>query len=69
MALQIPASKEPVRRRWSNLVGIAGRLVLGVVYLLLGGGYLWLALIEASSALLLVHLYYRLGRAELMSRP
>src|SRR5688572_20257176 len=57
-ALHIPALQEPVRWRWGNVAGIGGRLILAFVYLLLGGGFLWLALIEAVLGVLLARSYY-----------
>src|SRR5262245_11955446 len=45
--LYIPALLDPVRVRWSNAIGIAGRFALAVLYIALGGGFLWLALGEA----------------------
>jgi len=68
-ALHIPGLLDPVRRRWANLVGIAGRFLLTLLYLLLGGGFLWLALLQAGLGLTLAILYFGLFRAELMSRP
>lgn len=68
-ALYVPGLLEPVQWRWGNVVGIAGRLPMAFLYLLLGDGFLWLALFEAAFGLLLAILYFRLFTAELMSRP
>ena len=59
----------PVRVRGANAIGIGGRGVLALVYLLLGGGFLWLALAEAAAAALLFWLYFRLFVREIMTRP
>ncbi len=64
-----PGWFDPVHRRWPNLLGIPLRLASAVLFLLLGGGFLWLALFDAGFALVLAVAYWRLLRAELMSRP
>lgn len=67
---QIPGLLDPLRHRWGNLVGIATRLLLAVLlYLPLGHGFLWLALLEGGLGLALAVLGFALFRAELMSRP
>jgi len=68
-ALHVPGVLDPVRRRWASLVGISGRFALAVLYAILSGGFLWLALIEAGLGFLLAILYFSLFKAELMSRP
>jgi hypothetical protein len=72
-ALYLPGYREPLRARWPNLVGIAGRLGFALLYvaLALGGspGFLWLAVFDLSFGLALATLYFALARAELMSRP
>jgi len=37
--------------------------------LIAGGGFLWLAILQAALATVLAIFYFRLFRAELMSRP
>jgi hypothetical protein len=73
VAFQIPSLRDPVRHRWGAVVGILGRLFLGLVYLLIGicvgAGVLWLALVELGLGLALALFYFRLLQAELMSRP
>ena len=70
---QVPALREPIRHRFGNVVGIVGRILLGLFYLLMGAsaatGLLWLALLEGGLGVALVILYFGLFRAELMSRP
>jgi hypothetical protein len=68
-AFYIPGFREPVRWRWSNVVGIVGRAGMAIVYLILGSGFVWLALIEAVLALLLVIFYFGLFRAVVMAHP
>ena len=68
-ALYIPGLIDPVRWRWGNIVGIAGRFVMAVLYLFLGDPFLVFALFDAAFALLLGVLYFNLFEAELMSRP
>ena len=74
-ALHLPGYREPLRTRWPNVVGIAGRLGFALLYvfvvLALGGspGFLWLAVFDLSFGLALATLYFALARAELMSRP
>jgi hypothetical protein len=72
-ALYVPSYREPLRARWPNLVGIAGRLGFALLYavLALGGspGFLWLAVLDLGFGLALATLYFSLGQAELMSRP
>jgi hypothetical protein len=68
-ALYLPGLVKPVELRYANAVGIPARLVLAVVYLCLGRGFLWLAALEAVFAILLGMLYFKLAIAELMSRP
>jgi hypothetical protein len=68
-AFYVPGLREPVRWRWSNILGIVGRAGMAIVYLILGGGFVWLALIEAVLALLLVIFYFGLFRAVVMAHP
>lgn len=72
-ALYLPGYREPLRARWSNLVGIAGRVGFALLYvvLALGGspGFLWLAAFDLGFGAALAMLYFSLARAELMSRP
>ena len=68
-ALYIPGLLDPVRWRWGNVAGIVGRFGMAILYLFLGGPFLWFALFDAAFALLLSFLYFGLFEAELMSRP
>ena len=67
--LQVPALLDPIRHRWGNVFGIAGRFFLALLYLLTGSSFVWLALLEGGLGLALATLYFSLFRAELMSRP
>jgi hypothetical protein len=72
--LYLPGYIDPVRVRWPNVVGIIGRAGTALLFLLLAlgaglRGFLWLALIDAGFTAALVVTYFRLFRAELMSRP
>lgn len=72
--LYLPGWFEPVRARWANVVGIAGRGGMALLYLLVAlcgdvRGFLWLALYDGAFAAALAVSYFRLFRAELMSRP
>ena len=72
-ALYLPGWREPLRARWPNVVGIAGRLGFALLYMVLalGGspGFLWLAAFDLGFGVALAMLYFALARAELMSRP
>ena len=58
-----------MRARWCNVVGIAGRAGLALLYLFLRDGFLRLALVEAFFAALLALAYFRLFKREIMTRP
>ena len=68
-AFQIPAWRNPVHQRFANLVAVAGRALMVVIYLALGGAFLWFALFDAVFCGLLAWGYHRLVLAELMNRP
>lgn len=74
--LSLPGQIEPLRVRWPNIVGILGRAGTAGLFLALGlcggaavRGFLWLALLDGAFALALAVSYFRLFRAEIMSRP
>jgi hypothetical protein len=60
---------DPIYTRWPNIVGIAGRYATAIVYLLLRGRFLWLALFDGVFAAALTWAYSQAIRAEVMSRP
>jgi hypothetical protein len=68
-ALYIPGLQDPVRSRFTNVTGIFGRMWMGTVWLVIGGGLTWFGLFDWFFAILLGVLYYRLFDAEIMSRP
>ena len=59
----------PLYARWPNLAGIAVRLLLAVTLLLIGGNFIWLAVLQAVLAVALAWAYLRALLAELMTRP
>ena len=59
----------PLTIRGPNLLGILGRFWMAIVWLLVGGGFAWLALFEFLFGLLVALLYFRLLRDELMGYP
>lgn len=72
--LYVPGYIDPVRVRWPNVIGILGRVGTALLFLLLAlgaglRGLLWFALIDGVFAAALAVTYFRLFRAELMSRP
>ncbi|WP_439576731.1 hypothetical protein [Elioraea sp.] len=72
--LYLPGYFDPVRVRWPNVIGIVGRAGMALLFLLIAlcaglRGFLWLALLDGAFAAALVLTYFRLFRAELMSRP
>jgi hypothetical protein len=61
---------EPARAKLTNLIGVAGRLGLSLVFVTSGAtGLLWVGLAEAAAALALVAFYFRYFNAEIQSRP
>lgn len=67
--LYTPGYINPVFARFPNVVGIAARFGLAILYLCLGGNFRWLAAYELIVAIALGVTYQRLIGAELMSRP
>ena len=68
-AFQIPGYLDPIYNRLPNVIGIVGRAVMAILYLLLGGGFLWLALFDGAFAVALYVTYRRTVIAELQTRP
>jgi hypothetical protein len=67
--LYYPGWHDPVRWRWGAVIGIIGRFWMASVFFLLGGAFWWFAAFDATFGVILAILYFRLFRAELMSRP
>lgn len=68
-ALYLPGWQDPLRSKWPNLVGGIARFLLAIVWIVVGGGFLWLGLFELVSAIVLGLLLYSCFTAELQSRP
>ncbi|TYC55766.1 hypothetical protein FMN50_12110 [Rhodobacterales bacterium] len=68
-AFQVPALLEPVNQRLPSVIGITGRFGMTILYLCLGGGFLWLALFDGIFAVLLFMLFQRAILGELQTRP
>jgi len=62
-----PGLIDPVAARWLNTATIAAQLVLFLLFLLLGAGVLAIGYLIAGAAL--AWTYWRVMRAELMTRP
>jgi hypothetical protein len=60
---------DPIFTRWPNIVGIVARGASALLYLMLGGGFLWFALYDGVFAGALLWGYSQAIRAELMTRP
>jgi hypothetical protein len=67
--LYVPGYINPAFARYPNVVCIASRFGLAVLYACLGGPFRWLALYEAAAGIALGMTYQRFIGAELMSRP
>jgi hypothetical protein len=61
--------RRPSFYRWPNVAGIAVKLLLALVLLFAGRGFLLLALWEGATAVVLIILYYRMLIAEMGCRP
>jgi hypothetical protein len=68
-ALYLPGLQNPLRSRYANVVGIAGRVWTAIVWFCVGGGLIWLGVFDLVFAVLLAWLFYRYCVGELMSRP
>ncbi len=68
-ALQVPGYLDPIHNRIPNVVGVLGRGGMAVLFLSLGGGFLWLAAFDGVFAVALYVTYRRLVIAELQTRP
>ena len=67
--LQVPGYLDPMFNRIPCVVGIVFRGLITVLYILLGGGFLWLALFDGLFAIALYVTYRRAVIAELQTRP
>jgi len=60
---------DPVHARWPNIVGIGARFAMAVLFLILGGGFLWFCLFDGVFAVLLTISYFNLVRSDPTRRP
>jgi hypothetical protein len=67
--LYLPGLQNPLRSRYPNVVGVAGRVWTAIVWFCVGGGLIWLGVFDLVFAIALGWLFYRYCVAELMSRP
>jgi hypothetical protein len=65
----LPALIRPLRQRMTALLSTAMRAALGLLFLLAGGGFVWLSLYELALASAQGLLYWRAWLADLMSKP
>ena len=65
----VPALIRPLRQRMTTLLFTAMRAALGVLFLLAGGGFVWLSLYQLGLASAQGLLYWRAWLADLTSKP
>jgi hypothetical protein len=68
-ALYIPGLQDPTRSRAPNIIGVLGRIWMATVWFVVGGGFFWFGLFDASFAVILAVLYFRCCSAWIMSHP
>jgi len=68
-AFQVAAWSNPVHQRFPSIVAVLGRALMALIFLSLGGGFLWFALFDGVFCVLLAIGFHRLVIAELMTRP
>ncbi|WP_305985024.1 hypothetical protein [Roseibium sp. MMSF_3544] len=68
-AFQLPGLIDPLTQRLPCVVGVIGRAFMAVVFLCLGGGFIWLALFDGIFAILLFLAFQRAVISELQTRP
>ena len=66
---QVPGFLEPIHNRTPNIIGILGRVGMTVLYIILWGPFLWLAVFDGGFAILLYVTFRRAILAELQTRP
>jgi hypothetical protein len=62
-ALYVPGLKDPLGVRYPNLCGIGGRIWMATVWFVVGGGFFWFGLFDASFAAIIGFFYWRLLKA------
>ncbi|MGH6909582.1 MAG: hypothetical protein ACREE0_20620 [Phenylobacterium sp.] len=68
-ALYVPGLLDPVNKRAPNIIGILGRVWMGTIWVVCGGGFLWFALFDYAWAIIIAVFYVRLFRGVIMTRP
>lgn len=67
--LLLPIFTQPLETRWMNAAAIIALSAFIPAYLVMGGPFIALALVQAAFTSLLVGVYFRYFKAELMTRP
>jgi hypothetical protein len=67
--LYLPGYWHPVENRWPNVLGILIRLSFALFFFTQGDGFIWMGLYDGLFGLILLVTYWRLYRADLMSKP
>lgn len=67
--LYAPAMQNPLRSRYASVVGILAHGLLGLVWLLQGGGLALLGVIEIVWMVVLYLVFFKFASAVIMSRP
>ena len=65
----LPGYQNPLRSRYPNVAGVLVRSVMGLVWIVLGGGFIVVGVVELVFALVLGTLFLGWVKAEIMSRP
>lgn len=66
---QLPGRRDPVRNRLPVMIGMFGRAVVGLVCVVIGGGFVVAGLVAVVAALALLFVYHGMVKAVLTSRP
>jgi hypothetical protein len=66
---QIPGLMDPIDGRVVVIIGIIGRFAMALLFLCLGGAFLWLAALDGLFGIVLLVAFQRLIVAEIMTRP
>lgn len=66
---QLPGLVDAIGARSAIVAAIVARFALALLYLLLGGGFVWLAVFEGMAAVATLLAFQALIRAEIMTRP
>jgi hypothetical protein len=66
---QVPGLLDPIDGRIVVIIGIVGRFAMALLFLFLGGAFLWLAALDGLFGIVLLVTFQRLIVAEIMTRP